>query len=103
VITSTKSRYTSPLEMGRKSCWQTKGTSKHSKTLGLKSFQNMQIRVKPKEVIHLVLKIRECGERTKKVIRPLCETMNENPKCQLHIPQLKKGIYVLNIIIQCLL
>ncbi len=24
--------------------------------------------------------------------------MNENPKCHLHIPQLKKGTYVLNII-----
>jgi hypothetical protein len=34
----------------------------------------------------------------KKVIKPLCKTMNENPKCHLHIPQLKKGTYVLNII-----
>jgi hypothetical protein len=34
---------------------------------------------------------------------PLCKTMNENPKCHLHIPQPKKGIYVLNIIIQSLL
>jgi hypothetical protein len=40
------------------------------------------------------------GEMMKKVIRPLCETMNENPKCHLHIPQSRKGIYVLNIIIQ---
>jgi hypothetical protein len=34
------------------------------------------------------------------VIRPLCETTNENPKCHLHIPQPRKGIYVLNIIVQ---
>ncbi len=26
--------------------------------------------------------------------------MNENPKCHLHIPQPRKGIYVLNIIVQ---
>jgi hypothetical protein len=32
----------------------------------------------------------------KKVIKPLCETMNENPKCHLHIPQPRNGIYVLN-------
>jgi hypothetical protein len=30
------------------------------------------------------------------------ETMNESPKCHLHIPQLKKDIYVLNIIVQSL-
>ncbi len=29
--------------------------------------------------------------------------MNENPKCHLHIPQPKKGTYVLNIIIQSIL
>ncbi len=49
------------------------------------------------------MNIQEWGERTKKVIRPLCETMNENPKCHLHIPQPRKGIYVLNIIVQGLL
>ncbi len=31
------------------------------------------------------------------------ETRNENPKCYLHIPQLKKDIYVLNIIIQSIM
>jgi hypothetical protein len=30
------------------------------------------------------------------------ETMNESPKSHLHIPQLKKDIYVLNIIVQSL-
>jgi hypothetical protein len=49
------------------------------------------------------LKIREKGERIKKIIRPLNKTTNENPKCHLHIPQPRKGIYVLNIIIQNLL
>jgi hypothetical protein len=39
------------------------------------------------------------GGRMKKVIRPLCKTTSDNPKYHLHIPQLKKGIYVLNIII----
>ncbi len=29
--------------------------------------------------------------------------MNENPKCHLHIPQPKKGIYVLNIIVQSIM
>jgi hypothetical protein len=29
--------------------------------------------------------------------------MNENPKCHLHIPQPRKGTYVLNIIIQNIL
>ncbi len=29
--------------------------------------------------------------------------MNENHKCHLHIPQLKKGIFVLSIIIQSIL
>jgi len=29
--------------------------------------------------------------------------MSENPKCHLHIPQPRKGIYVLNIIVQNLL
>ncbi len=28
------------------------------------------------------------------------ETRNENPKCHLHIPQPRKGIYVLKIIVQ---
>jgi hypothetical protein len=51
----------------------------------------------------LALKIQEWGERIKKIIKPLCKIMSENPKCHLHIPQLKKGIYVLNIIIQSLL
>jgi hypothetical protein len=37
-----------------------------------------------------------------KVIRPSHET-NENPKCHLHIPNLGKGIYVLNVIIQNIL
>jgi hypothetical protein len=50
-----------------------------------------------------VLKIWERREITKKIIRPLSETTNENPKCHLHIPQSKKGIYVLNIIIQNIL
>jgi hypothetical protein len=49
------------------------------------------------------LKIQEWGEKTKKVMKPLCETMNENPKCHLHIPQPKQSINVLNIIIQNLL
>jgi hypothetical protein len=40
------------------------------------------------------------GEIMKKIIRLLCVTMSENPKCHLHIPQPMKGIYVLNIIIQ---
>jgi hypothetical protein len=43
------------------------------------------------------------GEKTKKVIKPLGEIMNENPKCHLHIPQPKKGIYLLNIIVQGIL
>jgi hypothetical protein len=43
------------------------------------------------------------GGRMKKVIKPLCETTNENPRCDLHIPQHKKGIYMLNIIVQNLL
>jgi hypothetical protein len=38
-------------------------------------------------------------EGTKKVIRSLGETMNENLKSHLHIPQSNKNIYVLNIII----
>jgi hypothetical protein len=42
------------------------------------------------------------GERTKNVIRFIGET-SENPKCHLHIPQFKKGIHVLNIIIQRIL
>jgi len=40
---------------------------------------------------------------TKKVIKPLGETMNENFKCHLHIPQPRKGMYVMNIIGQCIL
>jgi hypothetical protein len=39
----------------------------------------------------------------KKVIRSLHETMNENPKYHLHIPQPRKGIYVMNVIIQTIL
>jgi hypothetical protein len=31
------------------------------------------------------------------------ETTNENSKCHMHISQLKKGIYVLNIIVQNIL
>jgi hypothetical protein len=27
----------------------------------------------------------------KKIVNPLCETMIENPKCHLHIPQPRKG------------
>jgi len=43
------------------------------------------------------------GEKMKKVIKLLCETTSENPKCHLHIPQPRRGIYVLNIIVQGLL
>jgi hypothetical protein len=50
-----------------------------------------------------MLKIWEWGERTKKVIGPINETTNENPKCHLHISQLGKSINVLNIIIQSIL
>jgi hypothetical protein len=50
-----------------------------------------------------MLKIQKLGEKTKKVIKPLGEAMSENPKCHLHIPQPRKGIYVLNIIIQNIL
>jgi hypothetical protein len=46
-----------------------------------------------------VLKIQEWEEIMKKVIRPLGQTMSENPKCHLHIPNLGK-VYVLNIIVQ---
>jgi hypothetical protein len=46
------------------------------------------------------LKIQEWGGRTKIIIKPLNEIMNENFKCHPHIPQPRKGIYVLNIIIQ---
>jgi hypothetical protein len=45
----------------------------------------------------------EWGEKMKKVIKPLCKRTSENPKCHLHIPQPRKGIYVLNIIIQGLM
>jgi hypothetical protein len=31
------------------------------------------------------------------------ETRRENPKCHLHIPQLRKNIYVLNSIVQDIL
>ncbi len=41
-----------------------------------------------------MLKIREWGERRNKVIKPLCKTINENPKCHRHIPQPSKGIHV---------
>jgi hypothetical protein len=41
-------------------------------------------------------------EKTKNIIRLLGET-SENPKCHLHIPQFKKGIHVLNIIVQGIL
>jgi len=40
------------------------------------------------------------GEKTKKVITPMGETISKNPKCHLHIPQLRNGIYVLNIFVQ---
>jgi len=36
-------------------------------------------------------------------MRPLGETTSENPQCHLHIPEPRKGIYVLNIIIQGIL
>jgi len=39
-------------------------------------------------------------EKTKKVMRPLGEIMSDNSKCHLYIPQLRKDIYVLNIIVQ---
>jgi hypothetical protein len=34
------------------------------------------------------------------IIRTMGETTTKNPKCHLHIPQHRKGIYVLNTIIQ---
>jgi hypothetical protein len=43
------------------------------------------------------------GFRMKKVIKPLCETMNGNPNAICTPPQLSKNIYVLNIIIQGIL
>jgi hypothetical protein len=46
--------------------------------------------------------MQEWGERMK-VIRTLHKTMNENPKSHLHIPQPRKGIYVLNIVIHNIL
>jgi hypothetical protein len=42
-------------------------------------------------------------EKMKKVIKPLSKITSENPKCHLHIPQPRKGIYVLNIIIQSIM
>jgi hypothetical protein len=50
----------------------------------------------------LTIKIWEWEEITNKVIRLLGE-MNGNPKCHLHIPKPRRGIYVLNIIIQGIL
>jgi hypothetical protein len=38
-------------------------------------------------------------EKVKKVIKPLSKITSENPKCHMHIPQPRKVIYVLNIII----
>ncbi len=38
-----------------------------------------------------------------KNLKLLCDTTRENPKCHMHIPQSKKNIYVLNIIIQSIL
>jgi len=35
-----------------------------------------------------------------KVIKPLSKITSENPICHLNIPQPRKGIYLLNIIIQ---
>jgi hypothetical protein len=45
----------------------------------------------------------EWGERTTKVIKLLNKTINESPKCHLHIPQPRKGVYVFNIIVQNIL
>jgi len=42
------------------------------------------------------------GEKMKN-LKLLCKIMSENPKCHMHIPQFKKNIYVLNIIIQSIL
>jgi hypothetical protein len=79
--------------MGKKACQRIKGTSKHSNEHGFKSFSNTRIKVESKEAPgKLVLKIRNLGEKMKKVIKPLGETTNENPKCHLHIPQPKKNI-----------
>jgi hypothetical protein len=39
----------------------------------------------------------------KKVIKLLGEIMNESFKCHLYIPQPRKGMYVMNIIGQCIL
>jgi hypothetical protein len=50
-----------------------------------------------------VLKIQEWRERMKRIIKHLNETMNINFKCHPHIPQPRKNIYVLNIIIQSML
>jgi len=43
-----------------------------------------------------MLKIWEWGLKTKKIIKPLCETMNGNPNATCMSPQLSKKIYVLN-------
>jgi hypothetical protein len=43
------------------------------------------------------------GEKNEKNNKTFMRTMNENPKCHLHIPQPKQGNNVLNIIAQNLL
>jgi hypothetical protein len=43
------------------------------------------------------------GGIMKKVIKFMGKTTNENLKCHLHIPHFRKGIYVLNIIIQIII
>ncbi len=40
------------------------------------------------------------GGKNEESNKALCQTTSENPRCHLHIPQLKKNIYVLNIIVQ---
>jgi hypothetical protein len=43
------------------------------------------------------------GGKDEKGNKAFVQNNNENPKCHLHIPQPRKGIYVLNIIIQSIL
>jgi len=59
------------------------------KNLALKVSQILEWRLNQRKLIGV--ENLKAGEIMKKIVNPLCETMNENPKCHLHIPNLGRA------------
>lgn len=100
-MVSIKMKPIPPLEMGSETYQHTKRAFRHSRKLGPKSLSKTCMKVI--KICKLASKVQEGREHTKQVRRFLHETLKEDPKKNMNVPQLQMHTRMVDVLIQSIL